>query len=109
MDLALGALFAEIIPLYAPRTALVALRKGNVEEIFSWETERPLPKSQVGVVRSALQFSKLEAAAFSCPAHTWYFERRLPGRVPRILALDVFGRSVGFLDSNDWHSGRPAD
>ena len=111
MDRALGALFAEITPLYAPRTALVALRKGNVEEIFSWEAERPLTKSRVGVVRSALQFSKLEAAAFSCPAHTWYFDRRLrrSGRAPRILALDVFGRRVGFLDSNDWHSGRPAD
>jgi signal transduction histidine kinase len=111
MDLALGALFAEITPLYVPRKALVALRKGNLEEIFCWETERPLTKSQVGVVRTALQFSKLEAAAFSCPAHTWYFDRSLrqSGRGPRILALDVFGRRVGFLDSKDWHSCLPAD
>jgi signal transduction histidine kinase len=110
MDLALEALFAEITPLYAPRKALVALRKGNVEEIFSWETERPLNKSQ-GMVRTVLKFSELETAAFSCPAHTWYFDRSLrqSGRSPHLLAFDVFGRRMGFLDSEDWHSCLPAN
>jgi signal transduction histidine kinase len=111
MDLALEELFAEILPLYVPRRALVALRKGNVEEVFSWETERPLSKSRVGAVRTVLQFSELEAAVFSCPAHTWYFDRSLRhfGRPPRLLAYDVFGRRVGFSDSEDWHSCLPAN
>jgi len=110
MDLALETLFEEITPLYLPRKALVALRKGNVEEIFPWETERPLSKSRVGVVRTVLQFSELEAAVFSCPAHTWYFDRGLrhTGRATHLLAFDIFGRRVGFLDSKDWHSFLPA-
>ena len=109
MDLALEALFAEITPLYLPRKALVALRNGYVEEVFSWETQRALGKSQVGVARTVLQFSKLEAAAFSCPAHSWYFDRSLRpfGRAPLLLAFDVFGRRVDFLDSEDWHSCLP--
>lgn len=110
MDLALETLFAEITPLYVPRKALVALRKGNAEEIFSWETGRPPSKSRVGVLRTVLQFSELEAAVFSCPAHTWYFDRgsRQSGRATHLLAFDIFGRRVGFLDSKDWHSCLPA-
>src|SRR5215831_13106100 len=41
MDQALGALFAEIAPLYLPLKTRVALRKGNAEEVFSWEPEHP--------------------------------------------------------------------
>ncbi len=109
MDLALESLFAEIAPLYRPRKALVALRKGNVEEIFSWEMERPLSKSRIGAVRTVLQFSELETAVFSCPAHTWYFDRgfKQSGRPTNLLAFDILGRRVAFLDSKDWHSFLP--
>ena len=111
MDLALQTLFAEIAPLYMPRKALVALRKGNVEEIFSWEMERPLSKSRVAVVRTVLQFSELEAVVFSCPAHTWYFDRglRQSGHATHLLAFDILGRRVDFQDSKDWHSFLPAN
>src|SRR5215831_17225425 len=41
MDQALGTLFAEIAALYLPLKTRVALRKGNVEEVFSWDPEHP--------------------------------------------------------------------
>jgi signal transduction histidine kinase len=111
MDLALQTLFAEIARLYRPRKALVALRKGNVEEIFSWEMERRLSKYRVGAVRTVLQFSELETAVFSCPAHTWYFDQgfKQSGRPTNLLAFDILGRRVDFLDSKDWHSFLPAN
>jgi hypothetical protein len=45
MDQALGALLAEIAPLYLPLKTLVALRKGNVEEVFSCEPEHAPSKT----------------------------------------------------------------
>jgi signal transduction histidine kinase len=106
MDLALESLFAELAPLYTPRKALVALRRGNVEEVFSWESDRIPNKPHVGMVRTVLQFSQLEAAAFSFPAHTWYFNQSLGhwGTAPHLLALDVIGRRVGSLHSDDLQS-----
>lgn len=108
MGLALQALFAEITPLYEPRKALVALREGNVEEIFSWELERPVRRPFSGTIRTVLQFSKLEAAIFSCPAHTWYFDPSSVqlGRAPRPSAFDLSGRRVDF-DSERWNSFLP--
>ena len=110
MDQALGALFAEIAPLYLPLKTLVALRKGNVEEVFSWEPEHPPSKLRVGAVRTVLAFSKLEAAAFSVPAHAWYFARnsQRPSRATNLLAFDAFGQTVGGLSSEDLHSCFPA-
>jgi len=109
MDQALAALFAEIAPLYLPLKTLVALRKGNVEEVFSWEPEHALGKPPAGAVRTVLQFSKLEAAAFSVPAHAWYFTRnsRQSGR-SKLLAFDAFGQAVGGLSSEDLRSCFPA-
>ena len=106
MDLALESLFAELAPLYTPRKALVALRRGNVEEVFSGESDRIPNKPHVGMVRTVLQFSQLEAAAFSFPAHTWYFEQRLRslGTAPHLVALDAVGRRVGFLHFDELHS-----
>src|SRR5262245_4010749 len=60
MDQALGALFAEIAPLYLPLKTLIALRNGSVEEVFSWEPEHHPKKLRVGAVRTVLAFSKLE-------------------------------------------------
>ena len=110
MDQALGALFAEIAPLYLPLKARVALRKGNVEEVFSWEPEHPPRKLPVGAVRTVLAFSRLEAAVFSVPAHTWYFGRnsRRLSRVTDVLAFDAFGQTVRGLSSEDLHSCFPA-
>jgi signal transduction histidine kinase len=106
MDLALEALFAELTPLYTPRKALVALRRGNVEEVFSWELDRIPNEPHVRMVRTILQFSELETAAFSFPAHTWYFDQSLRhlGAAPHLLALDVVGRRVGSLHSDGLHS-----
>jgi signal transduction histidine kinase len=106
MDLALEALFTELAPLYMPRKALVALRRGNVEEVFSWESD-PIPNEpQDRMVRTVLQFSKLETAAFSFPAHTWYFDQSLRhlGNAPQLLALDVVGRRVRSLHSDGLHT-----
>jgi signal transduction histidine kinase len=110
MDQALGALFAEIAPLYLPLKTLVALRKGNVEEVFSWEPEHAPSQLPVGAVRTVLAFSKLEAAAFSVPAHAWYFARnsQRPSRATNLLAFDAFGQTVGGLSSEDLHSCFPA-
>jgi signal transduction histidine kinase len=110
MDQALGALFAEIAPLYLPLKTLVALRKGTVEEVFFWVPEHPPSKLPVGAVRTVLAFSKLEAAAFSVPAHAWYFARnsRRPSRVTNLLAFDAFGQRVGGLSSEDLHSCFPS-
>jgi len=110
MDQALGTLFAEIAALYLPLKTRVALRKGNVEEVFSWEPEHPPRKLPVGAVRTVLAFSKLEAAVFSVPAHAWYFARnsRRPSRVTNVLAFDAFGQPVRELPSEDLHSCFPA-
>src|SRR5246127_450084 len=106
MDLALEALFAELAPLYMPRKALVALRRGNVEEVFSWESDRIPDESHVSMVRTALRFSQLETAAFSFPSHTWYFDPsvRHLGNAPHLLALDVVGRRARSLHSDGLYS-----
>jgi len=110
MDQALGALFAEIAPLYLPLKTRVALRKGNVEEVLSWEPEHPPKKLPLGPVRTVLAFSKLEAAVFSVPAHTWYFARnsQRPSRNSSVLAFDAFGQTLRGLSSEDLHSCFPA-
>jgi len=57
-----------------------------------------------------LAFSKLEAAAFSVPAHAWYFARNShrPSRATNLLAFDAFGQTVCGLSSEDLHSCFPA-
>jgi two-component system sensor histidine kinase DegS len=110
MELALEKLFAEIAPLYTPLKALIALRKGNTEQVFSWEISRTGSVPQACSIRTVLRFSKLEVAAFSFPAHTWYLQRR-PGRsprTPRLLALDASGMRVGSLDVGDLNAYFPA-
>jgi signal transduction histidine kinase len=106
MDQALEALFAELAPLYMPQKALVALRRGNVEEVFSWEPDRIPNESHVSMVTTVLRFSQLETAAFSFPVHTWYFDQsvRHLGTAPHLLALDVVGRRVRSLDSDGLHT-----
>jgi signal transduction histidine kinase len=106
MDLALDALFAELASLYLPRKAVVAIRKGNIEEAFSWEMEQDSRSFSAGMVRSVLQFSKLEAASFSCPVHTWYVKRsaRQSNHAAHFLAFDELGRRVISLDSEPLHS-----
>jgi len=106
MDLALEALFTELAPLYTPRKALVALRRGNIEEVFSWESDRIPNEPKARMVRTVLQFSQLETAVFSFPAHTWYFDQSLRhlGNAPHLLALDVVGRRVGRLHSDGLYS-----
>jgi len=110
MDQALGAMLREIAVLYEPLKALVALRTGDVQEVFSWQTQHSPGKQQLGTVRTVLQFSKLEAAAFSFPAHTWYYwlRPRWLRRVPTILALDVLGRRVSAVNSAELLSCFPA-
>jgi signal transduction histidine kinase len=110
MDQALGALFAEIAALYFPLKTRVAFRKENVQEVFSWEPEHPPRKLPPGTVRTVLAFSKLEAAVFSVPAHTWYFARnsKRPSRAGSVLALDALGQTVRGLSSEGLHSCFPA-
>ncbi len=110
MDQALGALFAEIAPLYLPLKTRVALRKGNAEEVFSWEPEHAPRKLPLGAVRTVLAFSELEAAVFSVPAHAWYFARKSqrPSRASSLFAFDAFGQKVRGLSSEDLHSCFPA-
>src|ERR1700688_3177496 len=108
IETVMETLFSEIAPLYLPRKTLIALRKGNVEEVFSWENFRPPNNSQTGPVRTVLQFSNLEAAAFSFPAQTWYLkrsQRRLYR--PAHLAFDSSGRKIRPLDSADWKAYLP--
>src|SRR5215831_6236718 len=110
MDQALGALFAEIAPLYLPLKTRVALRKGNAEEVFSWEPEHTPRKLPLGAVRTVLAFSELEAAVFSVPAHAWYFARKSqrPSRASSLVAFDALGQKVRGLSSEDLHSCFPA-
>src|ERR1700722_9401135 len=108
IETAMETLFSEIAPLYLPRKALIALRKGNVEEVFCCENFRRPNNSQTGPVRTVLQFSNLEAAAFSFPAHTWYLKRS--GRKlyrPAHLAFDSWGRKIRPLDSAYWKAYLP--
>jgi signal transduction histidine kinase len=105
----LEILFSEIIPLYLPRKALIALRKGNIEEVFSYENFRHPHNPQTGSIRTVLQFSNLEAAAFSFPAHTWYLKRSQRKLYrPAHLAFDSSGRRIRPLDSADWKAYLPA-
>jgi len=105
----LEMLFSEIIPLYLPRKALIALRKGNIEEVFSYENFRHPHNPQTGSIRTVLQFSNLEAAAFSFPAHTWYLKRSQRKLYrPAHLAFDSSGRRIRPLDSADWKAYLPA-
>jgi signal transduction histidine kinase len=111
IDLALEALFAQLVPLFLPFKALIALREGSAEEVFSWQAARPLSKPQVGTVKTTLQFSKLETAAFSLPAHSWYFTRsaRHPDRAPDLRALDALGKRMRKLSSGELLSCLPAN
>jgi signal transduction histidine kinase len=106
IDVALEPLFREIATLYVPRKTLMAFRQGNIEEVFSWETEHPLNKRQAVPVRVLLRFTKFEMAAFSCPAHTWYFDRNL--RHQKLLAFDAAGQKVDSVTSEDLHACLPA-
>jgi signal transduction histidine kinase len=111
IETALEALFEEIAPLYLPRQVVLALRKPDGEEIFIWEPSSDPANFRTGAIRNFSQFSRLEAAAFCCPAHSWYLaansrERR---RVPDLLAFDSLGRRVGFVDWEDWYSCLPTD
>src|SRR3984957_14842996 len=108
IETAMETLFSEIAPLYLPRKALIALRKGNVEEVFFCENFRLPNSTQTGPLRTVLQFSNLEAAAFSFPAHTWYLKRS--GRKlyrPAHLAFDSWGRKIRPLDSAYWKAYLP--
>jgi signal transduction histidine kinase len=108
IETAMEALFSEITPLYLPRKAVIALRKGNVEEVFFWENFRRPHNSQTGSVRTVLQFSNLEAAAFSFPAHTWYLNRSQRKLYrPAHLAFDPSGKRIRPLDSADWKAYLP--
>jgi signal transduction histidine kinase len=107
IETAMETLFSEIAPLYLPRKALIALRKGNVEEVFSCEDFRRPDNSQTGPVRTVLQFSNLEAAAFSFPAYTWYLKRSKRELYrPAHLAFDSSGRKIRPLDA-DWKAYLP--
>jgi signal transduction histidine kinase len=109
IETTLEILFSEIIPLYLPRKALIALRKGNIEEVFSYESYRRPNNPQTGSIRTVLQFSNLEAAAFSFPAHTWYLKRsRRKLYRPAHLAFDSSGRRIRPLDPADWKAYLPA-
>lgn len=111
MELALEKLFQELVPLYAPSRALIALRTGNTEEVFYWDTNtnRDAP-SGPGAVKTILQFSKLEAAAFSFPAHSWYLckDLRYPRRATRLVAYETTGRRAGSLDRGELNAYLPA-
>ena len=108
IETVMETLFSEITPLYLPRKALIALRKGNVEEVFCCENFRRPNNSQTGPVRTVLQFSNLEAAAFSFPAHTWYLKRsQRKSYRPAHLAFDSWGRKIRPLDSADWKAYLP--
>jgi len=108
IETAMETLFSEITPLYLPRKALIALRKGNIEEVFFWENFRRPNNSETGSVRTVLQFSSLEAAAFSFPAHTWYLKRSQRQMYrPTHLAFDSSGRRIRPLDSADWKAYLP--
>ena len=108
IEMALETLFSEITPLYQPRKALIALRKGNVEEVFFWENFRLPNNSETASVRTVLQFSNLEAAAFSFPAHTWYLKRTQRKLYrPTHLAFDHSGKRIRPLDSADWRAYLP--
>jgi len=108
IETSVETLFSEIAPLYLPRKALIALRKGNVEEVFSCENFRRPNDFQTAPVRTVLQFSNLEAAAFSFPAHTWYLKRSQRKLYrPAHLAFDSSGRRIRPLDSADWKAYLP--
>lgn len=111
VDRAFEVLFEEIVRLYTPLQAIVALRKENAEEVFAWEEGHPVGKQQGGRVRNVLQFSRLEAAAFAVPAHAWYFKRnmRRPIRAIKILAFDSFGRKLSCESSAELQLCLPAN
>src|SRR5215472_2536489 len=111
LEQAMTAILGEIATLYLPLKALAALRMGKEQEVFSWEMPDPVSKPQFGTVKTLLQFSRLEAEAFSFPAHTWYYSSKSTrsGRLPRLLALDTLGRRVQASDSVDLLSYLSAD
>jgi signal transduction histidine kinase len=97
---ALETLFSELHTLFAPRKMLIALRVGTDEEVFFAQGASSSNRSQVGVVKTILQFSKLESAIFSCPAHSWYLKTALPnsGRASNLLAFDAAGKRMQSLE-----------
>jgi signal transduction histidine kinase len=111
MELALETLFKEIVPLYEPSKALIALRKGNMEEVFYWDTTpNAHAPADAGAVKTVLQFSKLEAAAFSFPAHSWFLRKdlRYPRRASRLVAFETTGRRAGSFDRRELNAYLPA-
>jgi signal transduction histidine kinase len=103
-------LLEEILPLYLPEKAIVALRNPDGEEVFLW---RAVTGRQFGggVIKILAQFSKLETAALCCPARSWYFDASVykHGGVPKLLAFDSDGRRVAFIDWEDWYPCLPSD
>lgn len=103
MDRALELFFAQIVPLYLPLSATVALRKGPMEEVFTWEKASSAGDSGPPKVTHSVRFSVLEAVALSFPAHAWLFVRN-SGRAERVLALDDNGREMRESCSTDLNS-----
>jgi len=105
MDEAVEAFFDEIVPLYLPLKICVALRKGTMEEVFSWEKGSPPNDSEAIKVIHRVRFSVLEAVGLSFPANVWLFERNQsrPGRW-RLLALDDEGQEVRDVRAADLKS-----
>jgi len=99
MDQALELFFAQIVPLYRPRKASVALRKGPSEEVFSWEKGTSVDNLGAEITHS-VRFSVMETVALSFPAHAWLFVRN----AQRVLALDDSGREMREASSTDLNS-----
>lgn len=103
IEQALKVLFAQLVPLFLPLRASIALREGSAEEVFSWIVEQAAKQPPAGSVRTTLRFSGLETAVFSFPAHTWYFARNLrhPDRGFELLALDSSGKRLRRLPTEE--------
>jgi signal transduction histidine kinase len=103
------ALLEEIVPLYLPRKALLALRKPGGEEVFLWRAAAG-DQFAGGVMKILAQFSELETAALCCPARSWYFDAASrKRRVPNLLAFDNAGKRMTFFDWEDWYSCLPVN
>ena len=94
-------LVAELVQLYRPAKLLVALRNGNSEEAFAWESEPLQDEPQVASIRNVLQFSQLETAVFACSEHSWYYSRKITAFHPsfrsfRSLAFNSQGHEINF-------------
>jgi len=103
------ALLEEIVPLYRPCKAVVALRNPDGEEVFLWRAAAGAQFAG-GVMKVLAQFSTLELAALCCPARSWYVgASSRKRRVPNLLAFDNAGKRMIFFDWDDWYSCLPAN